>query len=120
MDVDSGPVEAAVASADAQLSAVGRLMDEAPASSATGPADPAMLKDLNMSPAQFTDFVRKYTDRFDKLPLSDRTAPQPTAVEAATAKRAGSGELRLGAGETGTVAGAGGQGPGTQPAHTSG
>jgi hypothetical protein len=87
---------------DPQLSAIGRMMNEARKESRKDEIDPALLADLGMTPRQFRDFVEQYVERFDQLRWRDRpVGPPGTGID--TAQRAGSDEVRTGEGSGGAI-----------------
>ena len=64
-----------------RIKSLGRTIDEALRRSRAGKVDTEMLKDLGMTAEQFAGFVKRYTDRFDKIrKKTDDKPPLPKDI----------------------------------------
>ena len=88
-----------------QLAGIDRLMRQAQEQIVGNKVDPQLLQDLNMTPEQFRDFVRKYTERLDRLaPLPARNL-RPARISPDTARRAGTAAVKSGNTDLGNFSG---------------
>ena len=64
-----------------RVKSLGRTIDEAQRRSRAGKVDAELLKDLGMTAEQFAGFVKRYSDRFDKIrKAKDDKPPLPKDV----------------------------------------
>ena len=80
----------------AQISSVGRVMDEAQKQLRGGDVDPALLKDLAMTPQQFRTFVDQYTQRLEKV--KREPGEQPAGQQQAETSGPGGAQAQSGRG----------------------
>ena len=67
-----GPVELAISKSftaveKQRLKAIGRAIDEAQRRTRAGKIDPKLLKEMGMTEQQLAQFVKKYSDKFEKI-----------------------------------------------------
>ncbi|MFP4356490.1 MAG: hypothetical protein ACLFUJ_15355, partial [Phycisphaerae bacterium] len=80
-DVD--PYEGIPAGQREKLESIGRTIQEADRNLRDGQVDPELLKELNMTPQQYTNFVKRYVDQFQQVRQSARRGdgqPEPGQV----------------------------------------
>ena len=76
---------------------MGRTIGEAQRRARAGAVDPSLLKDLGMTAGQFSAFVKRYADRFDKIrSKTQEAASLPKDVVGNTFVQAGGRELQKG------------------------
>ena len=74
VDVDGGE-KPLTPQESARISSVGKVIDEAQKQLRGGDVDPALLKDLGMTPQQFRTFVEQYTQRLEKMKRDPAETP---------------------------------------------
>ena len=80
-----------------RLKSIGRTIDEAQRRVRAGQIDPKLLKDLGMTEQQFASFVKRYSDRLDKVrKKKDEKVSPPTDTVGNAFVVTGSKELQKG------------------------
>ena len=81
-----------------KLESIGRSLDEAKRQIRDGQVDPELLKDLDMTPEEFRQFVEEYANRVDRL---RRQLDRRPGVDRIGAIEIGSDERQAGRGASG-------------------
>jgi hypothetical protein len=94
-----GDVDVQISPSDAppprvQLDALEQLIDEARDRARRGEVPPELLKELGMTPPEFSAFVERYAERFDRLRVRRSTKAAPAEVMLGSMSPPGSGEVQ--------------------------